>query len=82
MIKDNVRFIGYRGFYKDRHYIKTIYVSMSNQDKQIYKWYVYSRRYLKEYTCNLIWEFLNNIDDDDTYIMEEKLKDEFNKAKM
>lgn len=78
MVKEDMKFIGYRSFYKMRYEIKKKYEGLSKNDKIIYKYYVYSRRQLKEYTCDLIWCFLN----DEENITEETLKLECIKYRM
>lgn len=60
MIGNDVRFIGYLNFYENKERIKEKYANFDTKEKWIYKWYVYSRRQLKEYTCDLIWNFLND----------------------
>lgn len=82
MIKDNIRFVGYRAFYEKRNYIKAQYSVLGREDKWTYKWYVYSRRQLKEYTCDLIWRFLNNEEDEEFIVTEQMLKDECYKYRM
>ena len=47
-------------FYPRRFEIKKIYSSLSLSDKRLYKHYVYSICFEREYTKDLIWEFLNN----------------------
>lgn len=76
MIKDELRFIGMRDFYKRCEQIKEVYVSLTRDEKQVYKYYVYSRRQLREYTCNIIWEFLNESDDSEYARNKERLYEE------
>lgn len=76
MIKDELRFIGMRDFYLRSENIKKIYHSLSKEEKQIYKYYVYSRRQLREYTCNIIWQFLNESPDSEFAVNKERLYDE------
>lgn len=64
MVYDTMKFLGYRSFYDNRYVIKELYERLSTSDKYLYKYYVYSRRYLKERSCNIIWEFLNATDDE------------------
>lgn len=78
MIKDDMKFIGYINFYKMRYAIKYKYNNLSKSDKVLYKYYVYSRRQLREYTCDLIWCFLN----DDEFITDEIMKSECAKYRM
>lgn len=78
MVREDMKFIGYRAFYKTRYTIQEKYDMLSRSDKVVYKYYVYSRRHLKEYTCDLIWGFLN----DDETVTEELLKLECAKYRM
>lgn len=82
MIKSDVRFIGYLDFYKKKDAIRNKYVCFSRDDKWTYKWYVYSRRQLKEYTCDLIWRFLNDDEFDEERVTEQMLMDERYKYRM
>lgn len=76
MISPSVRFIGFKEFYSKRGYIKMIYNHMLYQEKRMYKYYVYSHRHIKEHSCDLIWEFLNNDGTDDFCVTEEQLEKE------
>ena len=78
MVREDMKFIGYRAFYKVRYYIQEKYDKLNKSDKVVYKYYVYSRRQLKEYTCDLIWGFLN----DDETVTDEMLKLECAKYRM
>ena len=82
MIKDDISFVGYRGFYTRRDYIRTRYSNLSTNEKWIYKYYLYSKRHLKEYTCDLIWRFLNNEEDEEFLVTPEMLLKECSKYKM
>lgn len=62
MIRDNVRFSNFSDFYNKRYLIKNEYENMVFNDRLVYKYYVYSRRYLKERVCDMIWEYLNSND--------------------
>lgn len=46
------------------------------REKQVYKYYVYSHRHIKEYSCDLIWGFLNNDEMDEFQVTEEHLNNE------
>lgn len=78
MVREDMKFIGYRAFYKVRYKIQEKYDKLNKNDKVVYKYYVYSRRQLKEYTCDLIWGFLN----DDETITNEMLATECAKYRM
>ena len=60
MIKASVKFMDYNDFYKRCCAIKLEYKIMPRCDKEKYKYYIYSRRFLSEYTCDLIWDYLND----------------------
>lgn len=62
MISDNIRFSNFSDFYNKRYFIKNEYENMVFNDRLVYKYYVYSRRYLKERVCDMIWEYLNSSD--------------------
>ena len=62
MIKDTMCFESFCDFYDRREYIKGAYAELSRGNKKLYKYYVYSRRILKDKTCDLIWEYLNSHD--------------------
>ena len=59
MIKDNMRISGFKDFYNRRDIISRNYIYLSPEDKMIYKWYIYSRRYIREKLCDAMWEYLN-----------------------
>lgn len=83
MVREKMKFIGYRDFYKKHELIKGLYTHLDKNDKRIYKYYVYSRRQLRECTCDLIWRFLNDTDEFDEFtITEDMLYDECFKYRM
>lgn len=59
MIKDSMRFIDLADFYKRKDDIANKYWDLGYYDKVIYKYYVYSRRHIREKFCDAIWEYLN-----------------------
>ena len=59
MINDNMRFNGFPDFYSRKDIISSIYENLTTNDRFLYKYYVYSRRYLRERTCDAIWEYIN-----------------------
>ena len=52
-------FFGILDFFPRRDEIKEIYDTLSLREKKIYKMYVYSICFEKEYVKDLIWEYLN-----------------------
>lgn len=61
MINDSMRITGFKDFYERREIILAKYKRLRPEDKIIYKYYVYSRRYLREKLCDAMWEFLNAV---------------------
>ena len=59
-------------FFPKKDEIKEIYNTLSLNDKKIFKMYVYSICFEKEYVKDLIWEYLN--DWEESYL---KLIDEY-----
>ena len=59
MIADNMRISGFKDFYERRNILATKYLFLSPDDKMVYKWYIYSRRYIREKLCDAMWEYLN-----------------------
>lgn len=59
MINDNMKFNGFPDFYNRKDIISGLYANLTIDEKVIYKYYVYSRRYLRERTCDAIWEYIN-----------------------
>ena len=76
MIDPRLIFYTYASFYERSSLIREIYITLSLEKKYAYKYYVYSRRLLREKTCDLIWEYLNVIDEIELAILQELLKDE------
>lgn len=54
-----MRFNGFPDFYGRKDIIAGLYANLSTNDRAVYKYYVYSRRYLRERTCDAIWEYIN-----------------------
>ena len=59
MIKENMRFIDFVDFYNRKDTIASSYWDLGYYDKVVYKYYVYSRRHIRERLCDAIWEYLN-----------------------
>lgn len=76
MISDCIKFSNFADFYGKRYLVRDVYSHMYLNDKVIYKYYVYSRRYLKERVCDMIWEFLNACDETELEIYDMQLNRE------
>ena len=59
MIRENMRFIDFADFYSRKDTIAESYWDLGYYDKVVYKYYVYSRRHIRERLCDAIWEYLN-----------------------
>lgn len=65
MVKDSMCFDTFCDFYDRREYIRASYIELGKHDKVLYKYYVYSRRVLKDKACDMIWEYLNSCEGDE-----------------
>lgn len=77
MVKDNMCFSSFTEFYVKRNVIRLQYIKMSTDDKVTYKYYVYSRRTLKEKVCDMIWEYINVVDGEELVRCSEALNKEY-----
>lgn len=59
MIYDDMRFYTFNEFYEQGVRIKNHFISLSVDDKLVYRMYVYSNRHIKDYLLDKIWEYLN-----------------------
>ena len=82
MIKESMCFANFNDFYSRKKIIRTLYNSSSLYDKGIYKYYIYSRRYLREKVCDIIWEYLNASDDTELMICASNLGKEYSKYRL
>ena len=79
MIIERMYFSNFCDFYDRRKMIKHTYMALPLYERQLYKHYVYSRRYLKEKICDYMWEFLNATDDTECMIAASNLGKEYSK---
>ena len=82
MVKEEMRFIGFRDFYKRSRYIKQLYHSLSLEEKWTYKYYVYSNSLISNDRLDLIWEYLNEPEKSDFYVSRKKLGEQYLKARI
>lgn len=59
-MKKELVFYSLLDFFPRRDKIKEVYDTLSFDDKKTYKLYVYSTCFEKEFTKDLIWEYLND----------------------
>jgi len=62
MIGGPLQFDTFFDFYNRREEIRAKYEVLSPSEKWIYKYYVYSRRFLSEKICDAVWEYINAVD--------------------
>lgn len=82
MIQGELRFIGFKDFYKRSRKIKKIYDSLSLEDKWTYKYYVYSNALVSQNRLDLIWEYLNEPENSEYFISRKKLGEQYMKARI
>ena len=66
-IKNELCFLTYFDFCKNAKILKLFYEAMEEDAKIFYKWYVYANIHMTEYFKDLIWEYLNN-NEEECYI--------------
>ena len=77
MIKEEMRFVGYRDFYKRSRLIKQHYHTLSNDEKWTYKYYIYANRLIDDNHADLIWHYLNENENSEDYVSRRKLGEEY-----
>lgn len=68
MVRESMCFDNFCDFYDRREYIRASYVALPKREKALYKYYVYSRRVLRDKACDAIWEYLNSHDGEDRVV--------------
>ena len=82
MIRDEMRFIGFKDFYKRSRKIKNMYERLSLEDKWTYKYYVYSNALISQNRLDLIWEYLNEPENSEYFVSRKKLGEQYLKARI
>ena len=82
MIKDEMRFIGFKDFYKRSRKIKSMYDRLSLEEKWTYKYYVYSNALISQNRLDLIWEYLNEPENSEYFVSRKKLGEQYMKARV
>lgn len=82
MIQDEMRFIGFRDFYKRSRKIKSMYDRLSLEEKWTYKYYVYSNALVSQNRLDLIWEYLNEPENSEYFVSRKKLGEQYMKARV
>lgn len=82
MIQDEMRFIGFKDFYKRSRKIKSMYDKLSLEEKWTYKYYVYSNALVSQNRLDLIWEYLNEPENSEYFVSRKKLGEQYMKARI
>lgn len=82
MIQDEMRFIGFKDFYKRSRKIKSMYDKLSLEEKWTYKYYVYSNALVSQNRLDLIWEYLNEPENSEYFVSRKKLGEQYMKARV
>ena len=82
MIQDEMRFIGFKDFYKRSRKIKSMYDKLSLEEKWTYKYYVYSNALISQNRLDLIWEYLNESENSEYFVSRKKLGEQYLKARV
>lgn len=61
-ISENMWFITYTDFCKNRKRLKQMFNELDKYTKEFYMWYVYANVHMKENFKNAIWDYLNDYD--------------------
>lgn len=70
MMKEDMQFIGIKDFYIKSNFIRAEYKVLPLDKKWEYKYYVYSRPFLKDFFKDIIWQYLNESEESIFYISE------------
>lgn len=79
VVNEMMKFETYNDFYVRRYIIKNLFDKLDYDNREIYKYYLYSNRLLSVVKVDRIWEFLVSIDNEEFVITEYKLKKFYNK---
>jgi len=75
-------FATYKVFYKHRKEAKDFYIKCTLKKKLELKRYIYSNVLIKPFHKDLIWEYLNEPIGSDDYVLNNRLRKEYTKAKI
>ena len=75
-------FTSFRTFYKNRHYMREKYKTMTYYEKLNLKHYLYSISIITTQHKDLIWEYLNEPMGSIDYVFNSQLKNQYMRAKI
>ena len=79
LMKENMYFNDFVEFYAKKKIIRTQFINMMRDERETYKYYIYSKRILSIKVCDMIWEYLNAIDDEEMMWCMSNLGKEYSK---
>lgn len=68
-IKEEMWYYTYYDFCNSRKLIKSLYKKFSDNEKLLYKWYVYANIHMDMVYKNAIWDYLNDFDENGTELI-------------
>ena len=68
-IKEEMWYYTYYDFCNSRKLIKSLYKIFSDNEKLLYKWYVYANIHMDMAYKNAIWDYLNDFDENGTELI-------------
>lgn len=81
LMKENMYFDDFLEFYAKKKLIRVQFDRMMRDEREMYKYYIYSKRILSTKVCDMIWEYLNAIDDVEMMWCMSNLGKEYEKRK-
>lgn len=79
LMKENMYFSDFVEFYIKKKLIRVQFARMMKEEREMYKHYIYSKRILSTKVCDMIWEYLNAIDDEELMWCASNLGKEYSK---
>lgn len=58
-IRQSLQFYSKEDFVKNQKWIKMVYDELDNTGKEVYMYYIFSKRYINFKTVTRIWDYLN-----------------------
>lgn len=65
VIDERMRFETYNDFYIRKNIIRELFLELTDDKREIYRYYIYANRLLSDMKADGIWEFLAAIDVDE-----------------
>lgn len=81
LMKENMYFNDFIEFYAKKKLIRVMFGRMMRDEREMYKYYIYSKRIFSVKICDMIWEYLNAIDDEELVQCVSNIEEEYKKRK-